>query len=200
MPELSYKPLCGLQLDGLFRTLVQTGLSAFAARTGLTDWIERGNFEVTPPLPRGWRLCLLDDGGIAIETADGDLDATKFFVSQTESSPIPVPRLIQAALDVANDRRRTVAAFDATYKVKDPKAVPTDDAGLTVRARKKVQAKIWLMERLKQDKPPGTFADYKAGCMENFKLSGRDYKAVWDAAHEEPGVPPATGFARRKNK
>ena len=121
-PFLSHLPV-RVQLAALFQMLVQTGMPPLAARAVLTDWIEQGIIEVTPALPRGWRLCLLDGGGITVETATGNLDATEVYVLQRTFEPNPefvrertalaeadrLWRRAQATLDAANEKVATVA-------------------------------------------------------------------------------------------
>jgi hypothetical protein len=57
----------------------------------------------------------------------------------------------------------------------------------------------WLAAKL-QDRT-ATFAKYRAGCMEKFGISGRDYKShVWPNAREEAGLERKAKAGRPKKK
>jgi hypothetical protein len=92
MTEQTYTPhpFLGIPVAVLFPMLQQReGLTRYEARATITDLLEGrlGPVEITPPLPRGWRL-VFSGRGVAIETADGILDAAQVFVKYaTDDDP-----------------------------------------------------------------------------------------------------------------
>jgi hypothetical protein len=84
MTSLAYTPapFRGAQLQALFDRLLQTGLSPHAARALLTDLLEADDAIVTPRLPRRWRIVLLRNSKIAIQTARKIIAGTEVFVRQ----------------------------------------------------------------------------------------------------------------------
>ena len=160
-PFLSHLPV-RVQLAALFQMLVQTGMPPLAARAVLTDWIEQGIIEVTPALPRGWRLCLLDGGGITVETATGDLDATgatsaadvraQSRVRTQRTALAEADRLwrrAQATLDAANEKVATVAGPRSSLRVVQ---TALQRSHRSRRLRKPQRSR---RNRLRESQPPG---------------------------------------------
>jgi hypothetical protein len=90
-PTYTPHPSLGIPVATLFPMLQQREkLSRYAARAALTDLLEGrlGPVEISPPLPRGWRL-IFSGRGIAIETADGILDAAQVLVKYATADDLP---------------------------------------------------------------------------------------------------------------
>ena len=80
MPSAVYqpKPWGGVPLAAIFRHLTKVaGVSRYAARTMMTDMLER---EPPPWLPSSWRLILTADGGIALRTPDRDIPGERILM------------------------------------------------------------------------------------------------------------------------
>jgi hypothetical protein len=109
-------PFLGIPVAILFPMLQQREkLSRYAARAALTDLLEGrlGPVVITPPLPRGWRL-IFSGNGIAIETADGILDAAQVFVKYATDDPPQIfahpPQPAQSAPAASPDVLKPAAA------------------------------------------------------------------------------------------
>ena len=88
----------------------------------------------------------------------------------------------------------------APFHFSQPAAVEVAVDGEAVPASDLDRAIKWLAAKLRQDRT-ATFAEYQAECMENFGISGRDYKShVWPNAREEAGLERKAKAGRPKKK
>ena len=151
----------GASLAKLFKTLRQNGYSPFQARALLTDLLEAPDTETAPPLPRGWRIRLLEDDGIAIETATGVLDANHVFTrqhlpGQNDDNPNQDDPIL--LVPESNDEEARAIAWLATefkrnpaLKRGDAQAYCTKNFGVTVIG---FRSRVWRAARVAAELPP----------------------------------------------
>jgi hypothetical protein len=204
----------GIPIANLFQLLLQQpGFSRYAVRAIVTDLLENrlGPIDITPPLPRGWRL-IFRGRGIAIETADGILDASQVLIKYAaEDLPQVLARTPQPAMSTpaapANDPvppEEPATAKDRPASKQCPPPPPqtipaASDAHGVSKAEREERAISWLAARLKPDDSVPR-KKLQAECMQRFDISANRYRTcVWPKARELKGLPPQARAGAKKS-
>jgi hypothetical protein len=184
MTEAAYTSLpLKVFLNALFEHL-QAGLNRHQARAVLSNalesMLENGRGEVTPPLPRAWRLVPQGEG-LDLAT-DAAYDAAQAFIRLINPTAAPMAwRREWHAIREAVKR----AAHDTAA---NPQAAGSAPDQTESTATNEEQAIAWLAARLKKDDSVRK-ADVLPACCKEFGISMRQALAhIWPAARTRRGL------------
>ena len=129
-PSYIPAPFRGPTLDVHMKMALQTSKSVFEARSQLERLLETSDVTilrddgVLMALPKLWKLRLPDDGGIVLQTAGGDLDPSRVFISLRMHS-VTIPReMIRIMTEASEVQQRALfrAGQEAQKKREQPQA------------------------------------------------------------------------------